>query len=107
MKKFIAAILIVGSVSAFASENNLFECNAKAIEAARAIDTLNFEFSDRSSVVITEQSQRKNTAKINVSFGKSFNRNYSVRLTKNRNASLSGDSLSEQVDCSIDSVSVN
>ena len=107
MKNLITAILVLASVSAFANGSYLYECNAKAIEAAKAIDSLNFELSDRSLVVITDQAQKKNTAKINVSFGESKNRSYTVRLSKNRSAALSGASVSEQAGCIVDSVSAN
>lgn len=107
MKKIIIGLLALGTISVMASENYLYECHTKAIQAARAIDMLNFELSDRSSIIITERSQKKNTSKIDVAFSDSKNRSYTVKLSKNRSASLRGNTIIEESGCFVDSVDAN
>lgn len=103
MKTFVAAFLTLASFSASAN-SFLFECHAKASAAARAIDALNFDIHESSSAVVTDRSQKKNSAKIEVSLGSANNRTYTIRLIKNRSASLKGDSVSEEAGCVIESV---
>ena len=106
MKTLLFGLLVLGSLSASAN-SFLFECQTKAAAAAKAIDALNFDINESSSVVITDRSQKKNSAKIEIALGSESNRNYLVRLIKNRSASLKGESVSEEAGCVIESVELN
>lgn len=106
MKTFVAAFITLASFSASAN-SFLFECHAKATAAAKALDVLNLDISESSSAVVTERSQKKNSAKLEVSLGSEKNRAYTVRLIKIRSASLKGDSVSEETGCVIQSVEVD
>ncbi len=93
----------VGSDS-FTNENNIFECYGAALSAAKLIDTLNFPQSDRSSILVDAEVQKSKRARIAVSIGNSKNRIYIIRISKNRNASLSGDGIEVEPGCFVESV---
>lgn len=106
MKTLVLTLITLASFSASAN-SYLFECHAKATAAAMAIDALNFDITENSSAIVTDRSQKKNLAKIEVSLGSAKNRNYTVRLLKNRSASLNGESISEEAGCAIESVELD
>jgi hypothetical protein len=106
MKTLLFSLLVLGSFSASAN-SFLFECHAKAAAAAKAIDGINFDINESSSVLITDRSQKKTSAKIEIALGSESNRNYLVRMIKNRSASLKGESVSEEAGCAIESVEIN
>lgn len=107
MKLLLISLLLLGSTVTHAANNYLFECQSKAFAAAKAVDELNFVSLDRSSVVVTDRKQKKSSAIVDVSFSDSSNRRYTVKMEKNRSASLIGDSILEEVGCSVASVDVN
>jgi hypothetical protein len=104
MMKLIAAIMVFGSCQVFAGENHTFECYRTAYEAAKAIDAINFGHLDQSSGAIYAQSQMANSAKILVAFEDSTIRAYSVKISKNRYASLKGDSIINEIGCKVESI---
>ena len=106
MKTFLAAFMTIGSLSASAN-SYLFECHGKATAAAKAIDALNFDINESSSAIVTDLSQKKNSAKLEVSLGSEKNRTYAVRLIKNRSASLKRETVSEEAGCVIQSVELD
>lgn len=106
MKTLIIAFITLASFSASAS-NFLYECHAKATAAAKAIDAINFDIEESSSVVVTDRSQKQNSAKLEVSLGSEKNRTYIVRLIKNRSASLIGETVSDEAGCAVESVKVD
>jgi len=107
MKFLLTGLLVIGSLVTHAADSYLFECHSKAVAAANAIDSLNFESQSRSSVVVSDRSQKKTSAKIDVSFDEANNRRYTVRVSKNRGASLQGNTIQEELGCSIETVDVN
>lgn len=101
----LALLTLMGFSSATQANDGYFmECYGKAVAAAKAIDSLNFRNLSQQSVVIDAVSQKMRSAEINVSFDDSRNRNYTIRITKNRGASLRGQTLTENVGCYIESV---
>lgn len=104
MKMMLILALTVASTSIFATETRTFECYGSAVSAAKAIDGLNFPNSDQSSVLIEAVVQKSKKARISVSIGEASNRQYTVRIKKNRSAQLSGDQVSAEPGCFIESV---
>ena len=106
MRTLLGLLFVLGSLSAHANSDYLYECNAKALAAAQSIDSLNFESSSSTSAGITDLSQKKNSAKISISLGEAKNRHYIVKLSKNRGAKLNGNSIAEETGCFVKSVDV-
>ncbi len=106
MKTLVLTLITLSSFSASAN-SFLYECHAKATAVAKSIDALNFDIEEISSAVVTDLSQKKNSAKIEVSLGVEKNRTYTIRLIKNRSASLKGESVSEEAGCAIQSVELD
>lgn len=105
MKKIIiATLLTITTTGVFATETNLHECYGTALSAAKAIDSLNFPNADQSNAQLEAVVQKSKKARINVSLGLASNRLYTVRLKKNRSAELTGDQVTVEPGCYIESV---
>lgn len=103
--KFFVLLLSLVTPGFVAEASYLYECHGAAVSAARAIDELNFGVrANRTSFEIEAELQQATRARIRVIYGQSRNRQYSVRLRKNRSASLRGDQVRVEPGCFIESI---